>query len=245
MVRTQMMATKNRKRTRGKGRRQICCPESPRPLDQVKKDIVINCRSATDTICRPGVADINTYLAVMRLEDVVRPAGLAVRWRPYNPRTLFQEMNVFPFPDGAPKTKHMWRDIERRASAYGHPVRLPVPHPLKDSAIANRVALLGMREGWGPAFVRTAYRRWFHFGEENGGEPNIRAALETSGQNYECVMEIANSSETHRELELETDEARRLGLFGSPIFVVDDEMFWGNDRLEDAVSWYRHGRVAV
>lgn len=133
-----------------------------------------------------------TYLTVMRLEDVVRSAGLAVRWRPYSLRTLFQEMNIMPFPDGGPKTKYMWRDIERRASAYGLPARLPAPYPIKDSTSANSVALLGMQEGWGTTFVRTAYQRWFHFGEENGSEPNMRTALEASGQNYDRVMEQAS-----------------------------------------------------
>jgi 2-hydroxychromene-2-carboxylate isomerase len=42
---------------------------------------------------------------------------------------------------------------------------------------------------------------------------------------------------------MQTDEARRLRLFGSPIFILDGEIFWGDDRLEDAISWAKHGRV--
>jgi 2-hydroxychromene-2-carboxylate isomerase len=56
---------------------------------------------------------------------------------------------------------------------------------------------------------------------------------------------MANSVKNRRDLELETDEARRLGLFGSPTFIVNNELFWGNDRLEDAVSWFCHGQVGV
>jgi 2-hydroxychromene-2-carboxylate isomerase len=44
-------------------------------------------------------------------------------------------------------------------------------------------------------------------------------------------------------LEGETDAARALGVFGSPTFSVGSELFWGDDRLEDAVSWYRHRQV--
>jgi 2-hydroxychromene-2-carboxylate isomerase len=95
------------------------------------------------------------YLAIMRLEEVTRPAGVAVGWRPFNFRTLLQERNFVPFPAGTAKTNYMWRDIERRALAYGFSARLPAPYPIKDSALANSVALLGMREGWGAAFVRT------------------------------------------------------------------------------------------
>lgn len=44
-------------------------------------------------------------------------------------------------------------------------------------------------------------------------------------------------------LERETSAARDLGIFGSPTFATGGEIFWGDDRLDDAVSWYRHGSV--
>lgn len=184
-----------------------------------------------------------TYLAASRLADVERESGVKFRWRPFDFRTLLQEMNYFPFPEGAAKTAYMWRDIERRTAMYRLPMRRPVPYPIKDSFHANCVALLGMQEGWGHRFVPVAYRRWFAFGEENGGEANVRAALAELGQDYDRAVAAVGSERVHDDLKAQTEEARRLHLFGSPIFVVDGEMFWGDDRLDDAVSWARHGRV--
>jgi len=184
-----------------------------------------------------------TCLTAMRLADIEHTNGITFRWHPFDFRKLLQEMNYFPFPAESPKTAYMWRDIERRAAMYGIPVRLPAPYPIADSFHANCVALLGLREGWGKAFIPVAYRRWFQFGEENGGEPNLRAALAEIGQDYDRVVETARSVPVRRELEMQTDEARRLRLFGSPIFIVDGEIFWGDDRLEDAISWAKHGRV--
>jgi 2-hydroxychromene-2-carboxylate isomerase len=44
-------------------------------------------------------------------------------------------------------------------------------------------------------------------------------------------------------LSAETDAARELGIFGSPTFTIDRELFWGDDRLDDAIAWHRAGRL--
>jgi hypothetical protein len=137
----------------------------------------------------------------------------------------------------------MWRDIERRAAMYGFSVRLPAPYPLKQNALANKLAIIGMEEGWGKEFVCAAYRRWFQLGEESGSEPNVSASLREVGQNPERIVELANSGRADRTLEAETAEARKLDIFGSPTFVVGKELFWGDDRLEDAISWHKYGRL--
>ena len=63
------------------------------------------------------------------------------------------------------------------------------------------------------------------------------------GQDPERVLALANSEETKATLTAETDAARELGIFGSPTFTVGRELFWGDDRLADAISWCRFGRV--
>jgi 2-hydroxychromene-2-carboxylate isomerase len=152
-------------------------------------------------------------------------------------------MKHVPFADKPTKAAYMWRDIERRAAMYNLPARLPAPYPVKQSITANLVALAGMREGWGPDFARAAYRRWFQLGEETGSEPNVSNSLQDIGQDAVRVLALANSEATKAKLAAETDAARQLGIFGSPTFSVGQELFWGDDRLEDAVSWCRFGKV--
>ncbi len=137
----------------------------------------------------------------------------------------------------------MWRDIERRAATYGIPLKFPVPYPAKQSVVANLVATVGMRENWGVDFVRAAYGRWFQRGEETGSEPNVSESLRDIGQDPERVLALANSETTKAALTAETDTARELGIFGSPTFTVGRELFWGDDRLDDAIDWCRFGRV--
>jgi 2-hydroxychromene-2-carboxylate isomerase len=180
-----------------------------------------------------------SYLSVMRLTEVERQNDISFRWRPFHLLIILQEMKHIPFADKPAKSRYMWRDIERRAQMYGLPVKLPAPYPAKQSIKANLVALVGMDEGWGRDFVRTAYRRWMQEGQETGSEPNVSASLREIGQNPAHVLALADSASTNARLLAETEAAKALGIFGSPTFAVGGEIFWGDDRLDDALRWHQ------
>ncbi len=62
------------------------------------------------------------------------------------------------------------------------------------------------------------------------------------GQDPTAVLALADSQEMHDALAEETREAKHLGIFGSPTFAVGSEIFWGDDRLDDAIRWAKeHG----
>ena len=184
-----------------------------------------------------------SFLSVMRLAELERSTGISFRWRPFHLLIILQEMKHIPFADKPTKSAYMWRDIERRAAMYDIPVKLPAPYPAKQSVMANLVAIVGMRESWGADYVRAAYRRWFQLGQETGSEPNVSESLRDAGQDPARVLALANSEDAKAALTAETNAARELGIFGSPTFTVGRELFWGDDRLGDAISWCRRGRV--
>jgi 2-hydroxychromene-2-carboxylate isomerase len=185
-----------------------------------------------------------TYLSVMRLDEVEKKTGVRFRWRPFDLNPILRELKHTPFKDQPIKMAYIWRDIERRAAMYGIPARLPAPYPSKDSARANRIAMLAIEEGWGREYVRASYERWFRHGEPNGEDANVVAALRVVGQDLDRVLHLAYTEDRNKLFDAETSTARSLGIFGSPTFVVGAELFWGDDRLQDALSWYREGRVA-
>ena len=190
-----------------------------------------------------SIGSTYTYLTVMRLSDYAKKNGIVFNWRPFDVRTIMIEQKNIPFKDKPVKTAYMWRDIKRRAVMYGLPVSLPVPYPLEELAIANQIAFLGQQEGWGRKYTEEAYRLWFVDGHLAGSEPNISESLKRIGQNPTRVHEKAQSSEIAEALATETVTARDMGVFGSPTFIVKEEVFWGDDRLDDAVSWCKHGQV--
>ena len=190
-----------------------------------------------------SIGSTYTYLTVMRLDDVARRAGVAFRWRPFDVRAIMVAMDNIPFSKKPIKAQYMWRDVERRAAMYGI-ARSGVPHyPLQDLPLANRVALVGMREGWGTDYVRAAYRRWFDGREDISIEPGRSEILRAVGQDPQRVLALAAAAETESALQADTDEAAALGVFGSPTFAVGKELFWGDDRLGDAIAWHREGRL--
>ena len=65
----------------------------------------------------------------------------------------------------------------------------------------------------------------------------LRVVLAGLGRDPDSVVVRANSKEIENQLARETDVARSLGIFGSPTFVVGEEIFWGDDRLEHALEW--------
>lgn len=184
-----------------------------------------------------------SFLTVMRLASIERLTNISFRWRPFHLLTILQEIKHVPFADKPKKAAYMWRDIQRRADMYGIGMRVPAPYPVKQSIVANQVAILGLQEGWGVDFIRAAYRHWLQLGQETGDEPNLSESLNEIGQDPGRVLKLVGDGAADKLLAEETDRARALGIFGSPTFSVGGELFWGDDRLEDAVSWYRHGRV--
>src|SRR5205085_2457790 len=103
--------------------------------------------------------------------------------------------------------------------------------------------LLGAREGWCQDFVKAAYRKWFVDGRDVSLEPALAEILSEISQEGARVIEWATSDEGKLALQQETQAALALGIFGSPTFAVGSELFWGDDRLENATSWARHGRL--
>jgi 2-hydroxychromene-2-carboxylate isomerase len=189
------------------------------------------------------VGSTYSYLTVSRLQKVEEATGLRFRWRPFNAREIMQEMNNIPFATKPIKLSYMWRDLERRASKYGLSIKVPAPYPLKNFDFASRVAVLGEIEGWCADYVRVSYRRWFVEGEEPGAEPNLSESLSEISQDPARVISAANTDHVKRAYEENTREAKRLAIFGSPTFVVRGELFWGDDRLDDAIDWHTHSRL--
>jgi 2-hydroxychromene-2-carboxylate isomerase len=190
-----------------------------------------------------SIGSTYSYLTIMRLSAVAREQAIEFRWRPFNVRHVMIEQNNIPFKDKPVKTAYMWRDIERRAGRYGLSPALPAPYPLPGLVLANLVATLAAEEGWVADYVRETYRRWFEDGDPAGEDPNLSESVRHIGRDPDLVLAEAQSERIAQSLSAATDEAMRLGIFGSPSFAVGEEVFWGDDRLEDAILWSKKGHT--
>jgi 2-hydroxychromene-2-carboxylate isomerase len=189
-----------------------------------------------------SIGSTYTFLSVMRLEAAAREHGVSFVCRPFSVRVLMVEQNNIPFRGKPVKTAYMWRDIERRAEARGLATALPAPYPLEGFDLANQTAVLAAREGWCLDYAKAFYRRWFQSGVDASDPGALAEVAAEAGQDPRRVLEAACSAEVVAAYHGATDEARRLGVFGSPSFVVDGEVFWGDDRMEDAIAWRKARR---
>lgn len=186
-----------------------------------------------------SIGSTYSFLTVQRIDDAAAEAGIEVAWRPFSVREIMREMNNVPFVGKPAKERYMWRDLQRRAQRLGISLNVPVAYPLEHFDRANRVAVLASREGWCEAYVKTAYRYWMLEGLPAGDEPNLRACCEDLDQAYERILEAAAHEDVETSYRQSTAEAKEAGIFGSPSFVVDGtELFWGDDRLEDAIEYW-------
>ena len=185
-----------------------------------------------------SIGSTYTYLSVTRILDVEKKHNIKFNWMPFSVRAIMKEMNNIPFPkDKKNKVDYMWRDIERRADGYGFFAKTPVPYPLSEFDLANKLAILGLKEGWGVDYVRLTYKRWFQEGKEPATEPNISEICNELNIDKGQVISKANAEDIEKEYLANTESARNNKVFGSPSFIVNGEIFWGDDRMEDAITW--------
>ena len=185
-----------------------------------------------------SIGSTYTYLTITRILDVEKKYSVKFNWMPFSVRAIMKEMNNIPFPkEKVNKVNYMWRDIERRAKGYGFFAKTPVPYPLTQFDLANKLAILGLEEGWGVDYVRLTYKRWFQEGKEPAVDPNISEICNELNIDKNKVIEKANSDKIEKKYLANTENARNNKVFGSPSFIVSNEIFWGDDRMEDAITW--------
>ena len=104
-----------------------------------------------------SIGSTYTYLTVLRMNQIQRDHGIELKLRPFSVRNIMRQMDNVPFPPSKKsKVDYMWRDIERRSIRYGFPAKVPVPYPLKEFDLANKLAILGVQEGWCASHFTTA-----------------------------------------------------------------------------------------
>jgi 2-hydroxychromene-2-carboxylate isomerase len=131
------------------------------------------------------------------------------------------------------------REVERRAAAYGvGPVRWPEPWP-GNTLFAMRAATFAAKAGRAVSFSLAAFRQAFAGGRDLSDPENVLVAAAACELHPRAVLAGAQTEATKERLKRATEEAARLGVVGVPTVRIGDEVFWGDDRLEDAAARMR------
>ena len=183
-------------------------------------------------------ASTYSYPAAMRIEAAAAQAGVGVHWRPFLLGPIFaaQGMKDSPFNLFPVKGRYMWRDMERICAGYGLPWRQPAPFP-QNGVLAAR-CVLALDAVARPAFSKGIYTAQFGEGRNIAEQATVASVLTSLGHDAAAIIAKAGSQPVKDELRANTEEAQRAGIFGAPAMITPDgELFWGNDRLDEALAW--------
>ncbi len=181
-------------------------------------------------------ASTYSYLSAMRLEKAASTKGVPVEWHPFLLGPIFadQGWNNSPFNLYPVKGKYMWRDMERLCAARGLPLRRPDPFPQNSLKAARLVLAADLQDR--AELVRAIFDAEFGNGLDISDESVLSNCLISSGLPSD-LMDRTQTPDIKNALFGQVDRAKTLGIFGAPSFIVGDELYWGDDRLDEALSY--------
>ena len=184
-----------------------------------------------------SIGSTYTYLTALRLNKFIRDNEFDISFKIINIRWIMKKMDNVPFPPSKlSKVNYMWKDIQRRAEIYQIPIpKIPAPYPLKYFDEANLYALTALEEGWFVQYLENTYRYWFLEEIPAGSDENIILVCSINNIDFQSFKEKSSSNKVLNEYKQNTQLAYEFGVFGVPSFSVNENLFWGDDRLNDIV----------
>jgi 2-hydroxychromene-2-carboxylate isomerase len=178
------------------------------------------------------------YLGHDRLSRIAAEHGATILWRPVDIGKLFAESGTTPPPKQSPvRLAYRRADMARTADALGLPLNAKPPFWPVNTIPACRMIIAAQRSGADVAgYIGAVFRAiWVRDMDISAPETLKLLAVEL-GLDGESLARIADSPEAAATLERYTAEAVAAGVFGSPTYVIDGELFWGQDRLDFVAS---------
>jgi 2-hydroxychromene-2-carboxylate isomerase len=182
-------------------------------------------------------ASTYSFLSALRIEQAAEERGITVEWQPFLLGPIFaaQGWKTSPFNLYPAKGRYMWRDMERLCLSRGLPFHPPDPFP-QNGLKAARLALVAREAGAAAAFVKSVYISEFCLGQDIS-DSTVLAECWTGAGLSEDLMKRASDPAIKSALFEQTAKAQALDLFGAPSFIAGGELFWGDDRLDEALNW--------
>ncbi len=178
-----------------------------------------------------------SYLSVMRIEAAALQFQVTVRWKPFLLGPIFRSLgwSTSPFVLQKAKGDYVWTDMARQCRKHGLPWQRPTVFP-RSALLPLRVALVGAEQPWIGAYCRRIMTLNFAEDREIDDPRLVAEVLTELGLPAQGILEEAQSDANKLRLRRQTEAAQARGIFGAPTFFVGDEMFWGDDRLDDALA---------
>jgi 2-hydroxychromene-2-carboxylate isomerase len=181
--------------------------------------------------------DLGSPYAYLSTERIAGLMPEPVQWQPVLLGGLFKLTGRSSWALGDYQRRQTgMAEIERRAQGYGlPPIHWPDPWP-SNYLTAMRVATFAFGVGRGREFTQQAFRDAFQRGRDLAVTEHVLEAVGGAGLDRKEVEEATQDPQIKLALREATDAAFELGVIGVPTLAIDGELFWGDDRLEEAAG---------
>jgi 2-hydroxychromene-2-carboxylate isomerase len=178
-----------------------------------------------------------SYLTAMRIDALAAEKSISVTWKPFLLGQIFKRFgwDSSPFVLQKEKGKYTWVDMKRQCAKYDIPWKQPSAFP-RAAVYPMRVAAANESESWVGEFCRRMFVANFAEDQDINSNDFVIKTINSMGGDGRTIVDLAQSDEAKAKLRTQTEEAIARGIFGAPTFFASGEMFWGNDRLEDALA---------
>ena len=176
-----------------------------------------------------------TYLGHQRLMYMAQQAGAEVRVIPMDLGKVFPVSGGLPLGQRAPQRQaYRFVELERFSKHLQMPLHLrPQFFPVAGDDAARLIIAVGMHHGSAQAakFAGAVLAAvWVQ--ERNIADTQTLSELLAENQLDAACLELSRNADVQKQYDANTQEAIDIGVFGSPTYVIDGELFWGQDRLE-------------
>jgi carboxymethylenebutenolidase len=175
-----------------------------------------------------------TYLGARRLEEIAAAKGAVIRVKPVSLAKIFPQSGGLPLPKRAPQRQaYRLVELERWSKFLGEPITLHPAFFPADERLAAYCVIAAGETGGDPLKLAHAILRAVWVEERNiAEEETLAAILKETGHDPEAILSAAKEPSKEAAYDELSQEALEAGVFGSPSYVVEGELFWGQDRLD-------------
>jgi 2-hydroxychromene-2-carboxylate isomerase len=176
------------------------------------------------------------YLTAERISGLFTEAELEQpEWQPILLGGLFRHFDRDSWSKGPGRAEGI-AEIERRAAAYGlPPLAWPEPWP-GNTLFAMRAAIFAKQTGRTVSFALAAFRQAFAGGRDLTEPDNVLIAAAACELHPNALLKAVETEHVKGALREATDAAAELGVFGVPSLLIDGQVFWGDDKVEEAIA---------
>ncbi len=178
------------------------------------------------------VGSTNTYFALKLIKPIAERYGASINWHPFNLGYVFQKNNYVLMDEPPAKMRNRHADLMRWARRYDLPFKVPGNFPIKTSrALKGAIAMRKWQKEL--AYIDAIFTAYWENDVGSIGEyETLRKIAETLGVDPDEFEATCETEEVRQGLIDSTNTALERGIFGAPTIAIEDEIYWGKDRME-------------